>query len=176
MSPTSIVPIESIQQRIYLIRRRKVMLDNDLAKLYGVQTFNLNKAVKRNVNRFPADFMFQLTKEEAETLRFQIGMSKPSGRGGRRTLPYAFTEQGVAMLSSVLRGKRAAEVNVAIMRAFVRLRELITNHKDLARKLAQLEKKQGKHDRHFLIVFKAIRELQERTKPPKQQQIGFWQK
>ena len=170
MSSTSVIPIESIQQRIYLIRRRKVMLDTDLAKLYGVETFNLNKAVKRNLDRFPADFMFQLTKEEAETLRFQIGMSKPSGRGGRRTLPYAFTEQGVAMLSSVLRGKRAAEVNVAIMRAFVRLRELIANHKDLARKFSQLEKK---YDKHFLVVFKAIRKLHGPTKPPKRQQIGF---
>ena len=124
-----------IERRIYLIRKQKVMLDSDLAELYGVETFNLNKAVKRNIDRFPDDFMFQLSQEEAESLRFQIGMSKVSGRGGRRYLPYAFTEQGVAMLSSVLNSKRAVQVNIAIMRAFVKLRELLATHKDLAQKL-----------------------------------------
>ena len=152
------------------------MLDNDLAELYGVQTKALNQAVKRNRERFPEDFMFQLSQEEFEHWRSQIVTSNPSRKMGLRRRPYVFTELGVAMLSSVLNSDRAVQVNIAIMRAFVRLRELIANHKDLARKLAQLEKKQGKHDRHFLIVFKAIRELQERTKPPKQQQIGFWQK
>jgi hypothetical protein len=117
-----IVPVEIIERRIYLIREHKVMLDSDLAELYQVETFNLNKAVKRNLDRFPQDFMFQLTKEKAEVLRFQIGMSKHSGRGGRRYLPYAFTEQGVAMLSSVLNGSRAVQVNIAIMRTFARLR------------------------------------------------------
>lgn len=111
------VPIERIENAILFIRGHKVMLDRDLAALYGVTTFNLNKAVKRNTDRFPEDFMFQLTAEEAGTLRFQIGMSKGKGRGGRRYLPYVFTEQGVAMLSSVLRSKRAVQVNVEIMRA-----------------------------------------------------------
>jgi hypothetical protein len=167
-----------IERRIYLIRKQKVMLDSDLAELYGVETFNLNKAVKRNSNRFPADFMFQLTREEAESLRFQTGMSngrshsgisKP-GRGGRRYLPYAFSEQGVAMLSTVLRSERAIQVNVAIMRAFVQLRELLATHKDLAEKLDALEKK---YDKQFRIVFEAIRELMKPEDPPKEQQIGF---
>ena len=169
-SDQEIIPLESIQQRIYLIRGHKVMLDSDLAELYAVQTFNLNKAVKRNIDRFPADFMFQLTKEEAERLTFQIGMSKPSGRGGRRTLPYVFTEQGVAMLSSVLRSKQAAQVNVAIMRAFVHLRELLATHKDLARKLEELE---GKYDANFRVVFDAIRKLMGPEKPPPSRRIGF---
>ena len=111
------------------------MLDSDLAALYEVTTFNLNKAVKRNINRFPEDFMFQLTAEEADALRFQIGMSKAKGRGGRRYLPYVFSEQGVAMLSSVLRSRRAIQVNVEIMRAFVRLRRLLASNEELALKL-----------------------------------------
>jgi hypothetical protein len=110
------------------------MLDTDLAELYGVETFNLNKAVKRNIDRFPSDFMFQVTKDEIESLRFQFGISKTSGRGGRRYLPYAFTEQGVAMLSGILNSQRAVHVNIAIMRTFVKLRELLTTHKDLANK------------------------------------------
>ena len=135
-----IVQQETIERKIYLIRGIKVMLDSDLAELYGVETFNLNKAVKRNLDRFPSDFMFQLTKDEAISLRFQIGMSKVSGRGGRRYLPYAFTEQGVAMLSSVLSSKRAVQVNIAIMRAFVMLREMLATNKDLARKIHEMEK------------------------------------
>src|SRR3970040_2827719 len=114
------------------------MLDSDLAELYVVETSNLNKAVKRNIDRFPEDFMLQLTKEEADSLRFQIGMSKTEGRGGRRYLPYAFTEQGVAMLSSVLNSKRAVQVNIAIMRAFVKLRETLSLHRELAVKLKEL--------------------------------------
>jgi len=144
------------------------MLDADLAGLYGVTTFNLNKAVKRNMGRFPKDFMFQLTEEEAASLRFQIGMSKPKGRGGRRYLPYVFTEQGVAMLSSVLRSGRAVRVNITIMRAFVRLREMIASHKDLAKQLNDLERK---YDAKFKIVFDAIRELMAPDKP--KQRIGF---
>lgn len=112
---TESISLELIERKIYLVRGQKVMLDSDLAELYGVETFNLNKAVKRNLDRFPQDFMFQLTKEEAEPLRFQTGMSKAEGRGGRRYFPYAFTEQGVAMLSSVLRSERAIHVNIAIM-------------------------------------------------------------
>src|ERR1700687_4794234 len=117
----TIIPVERIASRIYLIRGEKVMLDGDLAELYGVMTGNLNKAVSRNLKRFPEDFMFQLTQVEAEALVFQTGIAK-AGRGGRRTAPYAFTEQGVAMLSSVLHSDRAAEINVAIMRTFVKLR------------------------------------------------------
>jgi len=145
------------------------MLDSDLAELYGVTTFNLNKAVKRNIARFPEDFMLQLTAAEASALRFQIGMSKPKGRGGRRYLPYVFTEQGVAMLSSVLRSKRAIQVNVAIMRTFVRLRRMLASNEELARKLDSLEKK---YDAQFRVVFDAIREL---MVPPKAKcrPIGF---
>jgi hypothetical protein len=163
---------EFIERRIYLIHGQKVMLDSDLAELYGVTTFNLNKAVKRNAGRFPEDFMFQLSKEETESLRFQIGMSKP-GRGGRRYLPYVFTEQGVAMLSSILSSERAVLVNVAIMRTFVKLRQLLATHKDLAEKLAFLEVKYQKHNKDLKVVFEAIRRLMSPEKPPRHRQIGF---
>ncbi len=165
-----IVPVEVIERRIYLIRERKVMLDSDLADLYQVETFNLNKAVKRNLDRFPQDFMFQLTKEEAKVLRFQIGMSKPSGRGGRRYLPYAFTEQGVAMLSSVLNSSRAVQVNIAIMRTFARLRYILATHKDLAAKLEAMEKK---YDKQFKVVFDVLRQLTERPRVRKKGPMGF---
>ena len=151
-----LLPADYVEQRIFLIRGRKVMLDGDLARLYGVRTKNLNKAVRRNNRRFPDDFMFQLTTEEATALasRFQIGTLK---RGQNiKYLPLAFTEQGVAMLSSVLRSERAVLVNVEIMRAFVRARELLATHKDLARKLDELE---FKYDAKFKVVFKAIRRL-----------------
>ncbi len=121
-----------------------------------METFNLNKAVKRNIDRFPQDFMFQLTKQEADSLRFQIGMSKKEGRGGRRYLPYAFTEQGVAMLSSVLNSERAVKVNIEIMRAFVSLRQMLASNAELARKLDALEKK---YDHQFKVVFDAIKQL-----------------
>lgn len=170
MPGESLIPQERIERSILLIRGEKVMLDADLAALYEVTTFNLNKAVKRNLDRFPEDFMFRLTKDEADRLRFQIGMSKPSGRGGRRYLPYAFTEQGVAMLSSVLRSKRAVRVNVEIMRTFVRLRQILASHADLARKLDGLEQK---YDRQFKIVFDAIRELMKPPEPPRKGRIGF---
>jgi phage regulator Rha-like protein len=144
------------------------MLDSDLAELYEVETKILNRAIKRNLNRFPEDFMIQLTAEEVENLRCQIGTSS-SEWGGRRYLPYAFTEQGVAMLSSVLRSERAAQVNIQIMRAFVKLREMIATHRDLAKKLDALEKK---YDRQFAVVFDAIRSLmQPPAKEPKK--IGF---
>ncbi len=120
-----LISVEIIERKILLIRGHKVMLDADLAELYEVETFNLNKAVKRNIDRFPEDFMFQLSKEEAASLRFQIGMSKTEGRGGRRYLPYVFTEQGVAMLSTVLNSERAVKVNIEIMRTFVRLRKCV---------------------------------------------------
>jgi phage regulator Rha-like protein len=136
-----LIPAERIARSIYFMRGQKVMLDSDLAGLYGVETSNLNKSVKRNAERFPSDFMFRLTREEWENLRFQIGISSLKPYGGRRYLPYVFTEQGVAMLSSVLNSPRAIQVNIAIMRAFVQLREILATHKDLARKLEVMEKK-----------------------------------
>ena len=147
------------------------MLDEDLAELYGIETRLIDQAVKRSPERFPGDFMFQLTENEYDSLRSQIVISKP-GRGGRRTPPYAFTEQGVAMLSSVLRSERAIEVNVEIMRAFVRLRHLQLTNDDLGRKLAELERKFDRHDAQFKVVFQAIRELMD---PPKRKKrpIGF---
>lgn len=148
------------------------MLDSDLADLYQVLTKNLNKAVARNTDRFPEDFMFQLTEEEAESLRFQIGTSN-AGRGGRRYLPYAFTEQGVAMLSSVLNSKRAAHVNIVIMRAFVKLREVMATHKDLAFKIDALERKYDEHDEDIQVIFKAIRQLLEPPPLPPKDPIGF---
>jgi hypothetical protein len=151
----TIVPIEVIERKIYLIRREKVMLDSDLAKLYGVTTKRLNEQVRRNLKRFPLDFMFQLNEEETEILRSQIATSRFQ-HGGRRYLPYVFTEQGVAMLSSVLNSERAILVNVEIMRTFVKLRKMITSHAELAKKLDALEKK---YDAQFKIVFDAIREL-----------------
>jgi len=163
----SSVPIEKVEQLILLIRDEKVILDSDLALLYGVETKALVRAVRRNRERFPEDFMFQLTNQEVIRLRCQIGTSK--GRGGRRYLPYAFTEQGVAMLSSVLNSKRAILVNVEIMRAFVRLRQMLSSHADLARRLAMLEKK---YDSQFKVVFDAIRELMKHPEPEKRR-IGF---
>src|SRR5438552_8883351 len=158
---------ENVARLVFFVRGEKVMLDADLAQLYGVTTGNLNKAVKRNQARFPEDFMFQLTRKETESLIFQFGRSK--GWGGRRHRPYAFTEQGVAMLSSVLNSERAAQVNIAIMRTFVRLREMLVSNAELARKLAALE---NKYDAQFKVVFDAIRELMLPPAPPKRQ-IGF---
>ena len=168
---------ERIERAILLMRGQRVMLDADLAELYGVETKALNRAVQRNRTRFPADFMFRLTGKESEHLRYQIGTSSlrsqiatsRTGHGGRRYFPYAFTEQGVAMLSSVLRSERAVRVNIEIMRAFVKLRELLATHKDLARKLEALEQK---YDTQFKVVFDAIRQLM--TPPaPKAKRIGF---
>ena len=167
----SIIPAEHIERKIYLIRGHKVMLDNDLAELYGVPTRRLNEQVRRNMTRFPADFMFQLTTEEAENLRSQFATSS-SVHGGRRYLPYVFTEQGVAMLSSVLNSDRAVQVNIAIMRAFVKLREMLSTNKELAHKLAQLERKIEKHDDEIKLIFDAIRELM-RPPEPKKRKIGF---
>jgi hypothetical protein len=152
------IPVERIEKAILLVRGHKVILDMDLADLYGVETGALNRAVKRNIQRFPDDFMFQLTGEEAERLRCQIGISK-GGRGGRRYLPYVFTEQGVAMLSSVLNSERAVQVNIAIMRVFVRLREMMATHKELAFKLVELEERLEGHDEQIQNIFEAIRQL-----------------
>lgn len=170
VAASALIPIEVIERRIYLIRGQRVMLDRDLAELYQVQTFNLNKAVRRNIDRFPDDFMFTLSQEEAHDLRFQIGMSKRKGSGGRRYLPNVFTQEGVAMLSSVLRSDRAVQVNISIMRAFVRLRELLASNKELAAKLDALEKK---YDGQFRIVFQAIRKLMEPPTSTKSRRIGF---
>ncbi len=166
MKTKALVPVETIEQKILLIRGQKVMLDRDLAVLYGVATRDLNKAVNRNLTRFPNDFMVQLTRIEFENLKFHFGTSS---WGGTRKLPKAFTEQGVAMLSSVLNSERAVQVNIAIMRAFVKLREIIVSNKDLARKLNELEKK---YDTQFRIVFDAIRELM-KPPEPKHRKIGF---
>ena len=167
---TSLIQPEQIEQVILLIRGQRVMLDRDLAALYGVETKNLNKAVRRNLDRFPADFMFQLTEEAAECLRFQIGTLK---RGQHfKYLPQVFTQEGVAMLSSVLRSPRAVQVNVAIMRVFVRLRATLALHKQLAHKLAELERKIVGHDTSIRTLFDAIRELAAPpAKPPGE--IGF---
>lgn len=164
----SLVPVERIEGAILLIRGNKVMLDADLAALYGVETGALTRAVRRNIDRFPQDFMFQLTKQELNDLRCQFGIS--SDWGGRRYPPYAFTEQGVAMLSSVLRSSRAVQVNIEIMRAFVRLRRMLSTNADLARKLAAMEKK---YDSQFKLVFDAIHELMAPPQPKKKRRIGF---
>lgn len=142
-----------------------------LAELHGVPTFRLNEAVKRNRRRFPEDFMFQLTKEETESLTSQFAMSK-AGRGGRRTRPYVFTEQGVAMLSSVLNSERAIEVNIAIMRAFVKLREMLESNEELNRKFAALERKLATHDKYFRVVFEELRKLIVAPEKPRRR-IGF---
>jgi phage regulator Rha-like protein len=167
----SLVPVEFIEKRIFLIRGQKVMLDTDLAELYGVSTKRLNEQVRRNLNRFPLDFMFQLNEEETETLRSQFATSK-TGRGGRRYFPFVFTEQGVTMLSTVLNSDRAIEVNIAIMRVFVRLRELIADRKELAAKLKKLEDRIEDHDEKITVVFEAIRQLMTPPVKPKRN-IGF---
>ncbi len=162
------IPKERIEQQIYLLRGEKVMLSTDLARLYQVAPRVLVQAVKRNADRFPNDFMFQLTSPEFQNLKSQIVTS--SWGGVRRATPYAFTEQGVAMLSSVLRSRKAIQVNIEIMRAFVRLRQMLASHKDLARKLEDLEKK---YDKQFAVVFAAIRQLMEPPPVKPKGRIGF---
>lgn len=191
MSEASLIPVRRIEQKIFLLRGEKVMLDSDLAELYGVETKALNQAVQRNLDRFPEDFMFRLSPDEAQLiLRSQIVTSsgknseKPSnnrvnlksqtvtsslGYGGRRYLPYAFTEQGVSMLSGVLTSPRAIQTNLAIMRTFVQLRQMLASNADLSRKLATLE---GKYDQQFRVVFDAIRALMREKKSAKRE-IGF---
>jgi phage regulator Rha-like protein len=155
------VPAELIAQRIYVIRGQKVMIDSGLAELYRVETKALNRAVKRNPARFPGDFMFQLTDGEAGSLRCQIGTSNDN-RGGRRYLPYAFTEHGVAMLSSVLNSERAVQMNILIVRAFVNLREVLATHRELARKMERLEYTQKDHAAVLSIVVKDIEDLEKK--------------
>ncbi len=168
----SAVPIsgEEIEHAILLIRGQKVMLDRDLARLYDVETKALNRAVQRNLDRFPADFMFQLAEEEYDSLRFQFGTLKRGQHS--KYLPFVFTQEGVAMLSGVLRSPRAVQVNVAIMRAFVRLRETLSLHKELAHKLADLERKIENHDENIRSLFDAIRQLMTPPESPRRE-IGF---
>jgi ORF6N domain len=162
-------PASVVSRKIYFLRGMQVMIDADLAQLYGVTTANLNQAVRRNPERFPDDFMFELSRADLESLIFQTGRSKKTGRGGRRYLPLAFTEQGVAMLSSVLRSERAVKVNIAIMRAFVQLRQMLATNEDLRRKIEEMEKR---YDAKFQIVFSAIKRMLEASKPTKSM-IGF---
>ena len=162
--------VELVEQYIVWLRNEKVILDTHLAKLYGAETRVLVQAVKRNIERFPDDFMFQLNDEEHDFLRSQNVISNPSNRGGRRYLPYAFTEQGVAMLSSVLRSQRAISVNVEIMRAFVKLRRLLASNKQMKQQLDQLEQK---YDGQFEIIFEAIRQLMLPPEPKNTKPIGF---
>jgi hypothetical protein len=169
LSSANVIPVARIESRIFLLRGEKVMLDSDLAELYGVETKVLNQAVQRNVGRFPSDFMFQLTREEFVNLKSQF-VTSSWGYGGRRKLPLVFTEQGVAMLSGLLNSPRAIAVNIEIMRAFVRLRQLISTNADLARKLAALERK---YDAQFKVVFDAIRELMTPLAPAAKKEMGF---
>ena len=164
------IPVEVIENKIYIIRGEKVMLDSDLANLYEIDTGQLVRAVKRNTDRFPSDFMIELSKDEYESLRCQIGISKNTGRGGRRYMPYAFTEQGVAMLSTVLNSDRAVKVNIEIMRAFVNLRRILSTNAELSKRLDELEKK---YDKQFSVVCEAIRELMTPPDNTKQKRIGF---
>jgi len=168
----ALIPVEQIEDRILLIRGHKVLLDFDLAKMYGVLVPQLNRQVRRNPLRFPEDFAFQLTNEEWEILKCQKGISS-SGWGGRRHAPYAFSEQGVSMLASVLSSERAALVNVAIIRTFVRLRQLLSTHKELAAKLGELEKKLGAHDTQIRSLFEAIRQLMTPPAQDNKRRIGY---
>jgi len=166
INTSDIIPSEIIEKRIFLIREQKVMLDVHLAELYQVETKALKRAVKRNKERFPDDFCFELTAEEFQNLRYHFGTSS---WGGVRYLPYAFTEQGIAMLSGVLQSTRAVQVNIAIMRSFVKLRQVLAAHKDLVQKLEEMEKK---YDKQFQIVFDAIRQILLPPEKPKRG-IGF---
>jgi ORF6N domain len=175
-----VVPVESIQRQIYLIRGQKVMLDQDLGRLYGVPTKRLNEAVRRNASRFPPDFMLQLTEKEATCLRSQFATSNDAedlvvsrGRGGRRTWPYAFTEHGIAMLSSVLRSERAVQMNILIIRAFIKLRDLLASHQDLANRVESLEMSREQHASAISILVDEIEQL--KLPPPEtpKRRIGF---
>lgn len=184
----ALVPAEQIQRRILVVRGMRVLLDADLARFYGVATRDLNKAVARNLDRFPTDFAFYLNPEEANDLMFQSGTSnapavggtqspekKRPGRGGRRKPPRVFTEQGVAMLASVLRSPRAVAMSVAIVRAFVQLREMLAGHRQLAAKLAELERRLEGHDQAIGNLFEAIRQLVEPSAPDHGRKMGFHQ-
>lgn len=165
------IPIEFIERRIYLIRGRKVMIDADLAEFYQVLTKNLNLAVRRNFDRFPQDFIFQLNKVELANLRLQFATSN-EGRGGRRYLPYAFTEHGVAMLSSVLNSKRAVQMNILIIRAFIQLREILASNQNIAQKIKGLERRQMRDGARIDVIYKIVRRLIQTPVLPKNP-IGF---
>lgn len=170
MASKSLLPLELIEKRIYIIRSQKVMLSTQLAELYNVEVRVLVQAVKRNIDRFPSDFMFQLSKSEFEDLKSQIVIS--SWGGARRSRPYAFTEQGVAMLSSILNSKKAIKVNIQIMRAFVKLKEILSTHKELAQKFKELEFKIDSHDQQIQAIFDVINQLITPPDPPKRK-MGF---
>ena len=163
------IPDEVIISKIYVVRGQKVMIDRDLAEMYGVTTGNLNRSVKRNMKRFPEDFIFQLTNDEFKILIFQNG---PSSWGGTRKMPYVFTEQGVAMLSSILNSYTAIEVNIRIIRIFTRLRELVLTHKDILLKLEQIEQKITGHEDDIQMIFSALKQLVQEPNPPRKR-IGF---
>jgi hypothetical protein len=163
---------ENIVEKIYLIRGQKVMLDRDLAEMYGVPTFRLNEAVKRNITRFPEDFMFQLTEIEFKSLISQIAISKNKGRGGTRKLPYVFTEQGVAMLSSVLNSETAIQVNIQIIRLFTKMKQLILDNKDLWMKIEKIEQHLVKNDEELKTVFAYLKKLLVQENKPRNP-IGF---
>jgi hypothetical protein len=171
---TIAIPEEVIMSKIYFIRGQKLMIDNDLAQLYGVETRRLNEQVKRNIARFPEDFMFQLTKEEFENLKSQFATSS---WGGRRKLPYAFTEHGVLMLSSVLNSERAIKVNIQIMRIYVRIREMIMLNKDVLQRLEGIERKMSEHDNNIMLIFEYLKQFEEAKQQQSEQEnrkrIGF---
>jgi hypothetical protein len=170
----SVIPDEIVINKIYLIRDEKVMLDSDLAELYGVETKRLNEQVKRNIDRFPEDFMFQLTETEFKNLKSQIATSS---WGGRRTLPYVFTEHGVLMLSSVLNSDLAIKVNIQIMRVYIKIRNMLATHKDLLLKFEQFEAKLTDHDDKIMLIFDYLKQLekskQEELEYRNRQQIGY---
>jgi hypothetical protein len=172
MSGSEIIPLEHVQSRILVLRDLRVVLDRDLAALYGVPTFRLNEAVKRNADRFPGNFRFQLTAGELGRLTSQFAISKP-GRGGRRTLPYAFTEHGALMAVTILNSSRAVQMSLVIVRAFVRLRQLLINHKALSAKLTELDARVGAHDKQLAAIVNAIRQLAAPDGPRHRRKIGF---
>ena len=171
---TLMIPDELVMNKIYMVRRQKVMLDKDLAELYRVTTGNLNLAVKRNKKRFPPDFIFQLTKEEFENLILQNAISKSKGRGGTRKLPFAFTEQGVSMLSGVLNSGIAIQVHIQIIRVFAKMREILFTHKDILLQLEKIEKKLTGHDEDIALIFQYLKKLLNPPQPPRTR-IGFRQ-
>lgn len=172
LTAEAVISIELVERRIYLIRGQKVMLDADLSELYQVPTKRLNEAVKRNFSRFPEDFMFQLDADVAENLKSQIATSS-FGHGGRRKLPHAFTEHGVAMLSSVMNSDRAVQMNILIIRAFIKMRDLLATHKDLATRMEKLESTQKHHGSAIAVVVDEIKKLKAAPVNPSKRRIGF---
>lgn len=174
VTESAIVTLDQVERKIFLIRGQQILLDSDLAALYGVETRVLNQAVRRNIERFPEDFLLTLTREEFDNLISQSVTSSSKNFGGRRKLPFAFTEQGVAMLSSVLNSERAVQVNIAIMRAFVNMRKLAVTNEEVAKRLAVIERKIDHHDENFKKVFGAIRAMLNPPAKP-QKRIGYIQ-